>query len=337
MVLSTSAGALGHLPCLIGRHLEKKLHVPGALCPVGCGGRCAFAGRASRLVARPRQDPGAVGAGRVASRRDRCHQHHARGGCEPACARRTTGFVQSRRCRLQRGAAEHAGRVAAPRRWPALSQAHQRPRRAGALRRRDPRGQLVDRPVGARVHDVVRSAGDCARAGACAGNDHGAVDVVCCPGPASIRRTGPARAGARGAACRGCITARAAAFGEAGRCRGADRCRRVQGQAGRFVVEDRRTHAAARRFARPDAGIAVPRQSTSVHGQQHEPVESGRRARGSQYRSSQWRLCLGRSPGDPGPECRLRRLPPAPRRCRANGARRRLLSPGQRQGGGLGR
>jgi pilus assembly protein FimV len=55
--------------------------------------------------------------------------------------------------------------------------------------------------------------------------------------------------------------------------------RRVPGSLRRLAVEDRGAHAAPGRIARPDARLAVPRQSERLQRQQHEPPQGGRRSR----------------------------------------------------------
>ena len=82
--------------------------------------------------------------------------------------------------------------------------------------------------------------------------------------------------------------------------------RRIPRERRRHAVTHRRAHAAHGRFARPDAGRAVPQQPAGLHRQQHEPAEGRRGAdRAVRRRGQGDRRRRGRA-GDPGAERRLR-------------------------------
>ena len=218
---------------------------------------------------------------------------------QPARARRAAGGLSRRRRRLQRRCCPAAGHAAAPPRRPALPAPDQRPRGAGAVRRRDPRGHLVDRPPGARIHAAVRSA-DVARAprrppAPATAPLHSSAPAPARTGPhrraapartaaARQRRTRPRRRRARRAARR----RRAAAPRQpatAGRRRPAATSTAFA-PATRCRASPARTQRAGR-VARPDAGVAVPRQPAGLHRQQHEPAEVGRGAGRAERRRGQ--------------------------------------------------
>ena len=147
-------------PFCVGRRLETSLDDPGAL-------RSDRGGR-GRLCAASATGAWALGLGRLAvqsalgetlraeiditaSRREEAASLRVR--VAPPEAYRAAGR------RLQRRAAWHPGHRAAPPRRPPFLRVTSDRVGAGAVRRRDPRAHLVDRPAGARIHAAVRSAG----------------------------------------------------------------------------------------------------------------------------------------------------------------------------------
>ena len=111
------------------------------------------------LGTRPRPPDREVGARRSDAGRDRRHRHDARGAGQPQDPRRPARGLSRRQRRLQPGPADDARHPAEAPRWPPLRSPRQRSRRAGALRRRDPRDLVGHRPPRSRIHIAVRSAG----------------------------------------------------------------------------------------------------------------------------------------------------------------------------------
>ena len=167
-------------------------------------------------------------------------------------------------------------------------QPHQRSRRPGAVRRRDPRDLLGHRPAGARIHTCCSIHRLRARAGTGDRTGDGADDFLLIAdhprrSRRCIRRTSAAARLSRGERR---AAARVAGSGERRRApaRAASRARasaagaeRRHGQGRRFTV------TIAARTLRPGVSLdqmlvlAVPRQPAGLHGQQHEPAQGRRR------------------------------------------------------------
>ncbi len=350
-----------------GRRFEKKTEVARAL-RADQRRRRALPRVSPGVRARPGPPQRPIGARRGPARGDRNHQPHPGGAGEPAHSRRAARVVPCGERRLQPGADLDAGHLRQAPRRSRLRSARQRSRRAGAVRRRHPRDLVGDRPPGARIHAVVRSAGDdprwraagarhvdiagdvcrAARAGALGTRDEADVGARA----ARSRPRGGARAPRRREGRRRGDAARRSRFlrvGTRASCPGGRdddrRCRqhrlggRDPGPLRRHAFQDRDSQPASRRFPRPDARLAVSRQPERVQRQEHEPAEVRRRPVGAHRGNRAGGAARRGTPDHHRAERRLRCLSPASRGCHARPRTRGRAgqSPQRRQGDRVGR
>jgi pilus assembly protein FimV len=156
--------------------------------------------------------------------------------------------------------------------------ASQRPRAARALHRRDRRSHLGHRPPGARIHAAARPAdapGAAPTASAAARPCHGG------PAPAAPQPTGAGARPRRPRPRRRRLRRPAGGRGPRGRRSAATNTGARRRLRLSRIASARIAQRAARRVARPDAGVAVPRQPAGLCRRQHEPAEGRCRADGA--------------------------------------------------------